>query len=573
MAEFQVTGTVTAIDQYLGSDFPKKWILQISAFHPKHGIVLAEPYEQFDGARFRDTPYVREYRARMLRSMRNGVRGFGLRFDGGVEAPEVIHNGLGRASISYRTEQGLAITISLRVSENGEVTQSAEITSFTNAVSRINFTLDFGISVNRASYGQLTEGGPIPIPRSENKISNTSDQQGLLITNTFLGAYLASYLESDGQSIDLQRAVQAKTFSSTLVVGSCSDSLDIPPRGTRTLTANFILRSGVAPNVHGDKGISQKVGLPKLWKNPEGVGRFIVRRNLEYILGNCAIPVPPSRQAVCLLTDHVALPLGWMRDNYFPEEGTLVEEILCSDTLSQIIDLIESRRDPRSGLYPTDETPGDDAVEFPFHFSSHVLLWHSLSRLVKLTASLMADSALERRLTALTEAVRTVTLEHFLWTGSATRKPSFAYLVDGSGQRTFYHDANDLPTLLAPLWGFTINDVEKQAWHNTMNFAFTPANQGGYYAGGAFEGLGSVHTRNPWTLGFFQQWRYAQITGDAQAEDVAWRKICGVMLWDGMFSEAVDGHTGEVTSKAWFSWPGSMIASGLLQPGNRARYL
>jgi len=273
--------------------------------------------------------------------------------------------------------------------------------------------------------------------------------------------------------------------------------------------------------------------------------------------------------------DQQCYPLLELCDVYegFPEERALVEEILLSDTFSQILDLIESKRDSRTGLFPTDETPGDDAVEYPFHFSSHILLWYSWSRLVRLTAALMAGSALERRLGALTGAVRTATLEHFLWTGSVPGKPCFAYLVDGIGQRTFYHDANDLPTLLAPSWGFIATDIEREAWHNTMAFAFTPDNDGGYYSGGAFEGLGSVHTRNPWTLGFFQQWRYAQMTGDAQAEDVAWRKICGVMLWDGMFSEAVDGHSGEVTSKAWFSWPGSMIASGLLQPGNRARYL
>ncbi len=257
----------------------------------------------------------------------------------------------------------------------------------------------------------------------------------------------------------------------------------------------------------------------------------------------------------------------------FPEEQALVEETLCSDTLSQVLDLIESKRDVHTGLYPTDETPGDDAVEYPFHFSSHVLLWHTLSRLAKMTADLMGGSALGRKLTALTEEVHAATLKHFLSTVSATGKPIFAYLVDGAGHQTFYHDANDIPTLFARSWSFTTTDVAEQAWHNTMAFAFTRANDGGYYAGGAFEGLGSVHTRHPWTLGYFQQWRYAQMTGDSEAEDVAWRKICGVMLWDGTFSEAVDGHTGEVTSKAWFSWPGSMIASGLLHPGNRERYL
>lgn len=31
----------------------------------------------------------------------------------------------------------------------------------------------------------------------------------------------------------------------------------------------------------------------------------------------------------------------------------------------------------RDGLYATEETSRDDAVEFPFHFSSHALLWYA----------------------------------------------------------------------------------------------------------------------------------------------------------------------------------------------------
>ena len=254
----------------------------------------------------------------------------------------------------------------------------------------------------------------------------------------------------------------------------------------------------------------------------------------------------------------------------FPEDQVLVEDLLRSETLLQVVDLIESRRDPASGLFPTDETPGDDEVEYPFHFSSHVLLWRAFSKLAKVAEQLMSGSGLGKRLASLAAAVHKATMVHFLSSGS---NPMFSYLVDGKGKRTFYHDANDLPTLFAPSWGFLRTGTEEQAWHNTMRFGFSNANEGGFYAGGTFEGLGSVHTRNPWTLGFFQQWRYSQMIGDVDGEAEVWRKICDVMLWDGMFSEAVDGETGEVTSKAWFSWPGAMITSGLLLDGNREKYL
>lgn len=257
----------------------------------------------------------------------------------------------------------------------------------------------------------------------------------------------------------------------------------------------------------------------------------------------------------------------------FPEEQGTVEEIMSTNVIDQVLNLIESRRDPATGLISTDETPADDAVEYPFHFSSHVLLWHALSRLAKMSAELAQSSRLKKRVTQLAEQVRASTMKYFLCLDKQPERPVFSYLVDGHGNRSFYHDANDLPTLFAPTWGFVQSDIEKQAWHNTMDFAFSAENEGGYYGEGMFGGLGSVHTRGPWPLGYFQGWRYAQMTGDTSRESDDWRKICGAMLWDGTFSEAVDSHTGECTSKAWFSWPGSMIGSGLLQPGIRERYL
>lgn len=257
----------------------------------------------------------------------------------------------------------------------------------------------------------------------------------------------------------------------------------------------------------------------------------------------------------------------------FPDERDFVESIMAEGVVSQILDLIESKEDKSTGLFSTDETPGDDAVEFPFHFSSHILLWHTASRLSKVCSQLPRLSQVSARSEMLANHVRSSTMKYFLNSDLEQGRPLFSYLVDGKGGRTLYHDANDIPTLFASAWGFVETTLESQAWHNTMEFGFSLANEGGYYPDGPFGGLGSVHTRGPWTLGYFQSWRYAQLTGDIQAESAAWQKILGVMLWDGTFSEAVDAQTGECTSKAWFSWPGSMIGAGLLQLGNRERYL
>lgn len=41
----------------------------------------------------------------------------------------------------------------------------------------------------------------------------------------------------------------------------------------------------------------------------------------------------------------------------------------------------------------------------------------------------------------------------------------------------------------------------------------------------------------------------------------------GSMFMDGLFSEAVNAETGEcnLTSRAWFSWPGCVISSALIK--------
>ena len=57
----------------------------------------------------------------------------------------------------------------------------------------------------------------------------------------------------------------------------------------------------------------------------------------------------------------------------------------------------------------------------------------------------------------------------------------------------------------------------------------------------------------------------ASLTKDEKAFKGAWFKIKAAMQWDGTFSEAVDPKTAVCTSKAWFSWPGSMIGALITQ--------
>ena len=250
----------------------------------------------------------------------------------------------------------------------------------------------------------------------------------------------------------------------------------------------------------------------------------------------------------------------------FPGSEEFVESLIVQGSAGEVLDLIKSKCDPETGLFPTDETPGDDAVEHPFHFSSHLLLWHTFGRLSKLFRALgPAHEASAEEFGALAEKVRREALRHFIVTDEATGQPIIAYLTDGQGQHTLYHDANDIPTVFAPAWGFLTTPDELAAWHNTMRFAASKRNQGGFASGGPFAGLGSVHSKGAWPLGYFQELMYARATGDEAARQDTWRRIAGAMQWDGTFGEAVSVETAVTTSKAWFSWPGSMLGAALVE--------
>jgi meiotically up-regulated gene 157 (Mug157) protein len=185
---------------------------------------------------------------------------------------------------------------------------------------------------------------------------------------------------------------------------------------------------------------------------------------------------------------------------------------------------------------PTAETPADDPLRQPYHFSSHVLLWHVLKAFSHPAA----------------EEIRAATLEHFGVEGR------FAYAVtgpQGQGAR-HYHDANDLPTVFAPGWGFCTSDDPR--WRATIAFGWSEANEG--YFPGRFGGLGSLHTPRPWTLGDLQEIVVARVTGDRDRERRARDRLVSVETWDGLLAEAYDEATGAVAARHWFAWPAALRA-------------
>ena len=209
----------------------------------------------------------------------------------------------------------------------------------------------------------------------------------------------------------------------------------------------------------------------------------------------------------------------------------------CRETLERLL-----ARRSAFGLVPTTETPADDPSRQPYHFSSHVLLWHVL-RVFDHSAA---------------EEVRGATLEHFVSNGR------FAYAIAGprgEGAR-HYHDANDLPTVFATGWGFCAADDPR--WRATLAFAWSQENEG--YFAGPFGGLGSLHTPRPWTLGDLQEMVVARVTADPAREARSRERLAKVETWDGLLAEAYDEATGMVAARHWFAWPAALRAMLELDP-------
>jgi uncharacterized protein len=222
-----------------------------------------------------------------------------------------------------------------------------------------------------------------------------------------------------------------------------------------------------------------------------------------------------------LVADHARLSgAAAMRDRY---------EDACQATLESLL-----ARRSAFGLVPTAETPADDPLRQPFHFSSHVLLWHALR--------VFGHGAANE--------VRQATVDHF------ASEERFAYAVRGprgTGAR-HYHDANDLPTVFAPGWDFCGPDDPR--WRATIAFAWSESNEG--YFPGPFGGLGSLHTPRPWTLGDLQEIVVARVQKDREREARARARLGAVETWDCLLAEAYDERSGAVAARHWFAWPAAL---------------
>ena len=340
---------------------------------------------------------------------------------------------------------------------------------------------------------------------------------------------------------------------------------------------------------------------------------------LGYVLGCTALAVAPGER--CVVTDHRFLQLSWTRDAYYqallllaarhlePRGLQVVAEHLrwlwfrcdrvegwmrshlangavkdrafqADQQLYPVLELLDYREaagawpeappgragwaevvpeawralpiDPELGLVPSEENPADDPASLPYLLSTQILLWYTATRLgihageLGLAAQALAETA---------DTVRIAIGDRFACPGPFGGQ--WAYETDGQGRSRRYHDANDLPTALAPLWGLCPPDDRR--WSATMRFALEPANPG--WSPGRWGGLGSAHTQGTWPLGDIQEWVAASLLGDTGRAERALVRLLAVAAPDGLLPETYDSATGRWLARPWFAWPSATLAA------------
>ncbi len=568
-------------------------LVALNFYHPEHGYATLTGIDPFPEADRYNPQAVRAYRAALATR-----EGFGVQLAPDIEKTEIVW--LDDAIPRIR----------LKLANRG----SAEVTTIVHeGVLYQRWTFEgviprFGgrVSLQRSAYTQLTEGGPVPMPPVETAIRFDPETLGGLLTidNPALGGAVAMFGSLQGEPINVQTSGIARVNLALLpgddalfccAAGSTVEEAVERARAAFPLTAASFT---AALNAERERWQQRWIGVST---------DRLLRRGLSYS-AQMAIPVG---EGICFLTDHMLLPLSWNRDAYYlarallswtPDMHDLVrrhliwmfeqadrpggawgrcylangqlkdaafqldqqlfpllelaEYTLETDDratferlrphVGEILSHLTTRKATNAALFATAETPADDPIALPYHLSSHILFWVTLRKLERLGIETGGLAG------AIYDAVQ----RHFLADHDGDKL--YAYATDGAGKYHLYHDANDFPTVLAPVWGWC--SADDPIWRQTMTFAFSEANREGFYNGH----LGSVHTRAPWALGDVQALILARILGDTALQGHALDSLRFAAQPDGALPEAYDGETGTVVSRHWFAWSNAAYACVML---------
>lgn len=591
-------------------------LINMSAFHSRHGyggFSVAPPFT--DEMRYQQSS-VRDYRASLA-----AQQGFGPKFPQPILSQEVsfLSSAIPRFELTF---EGGGSAISTVIIIDGVAIQQWQFKG-------IKPIWSGNVSVQRAAYTQLTEGGPLQAVTINQTLETTHN--GFYIDDLELGL---SFAVSGFAMPSKPEKIYANTLLNYKIQAEQAEGLTLMYAlgESRNDAAQKMTQASAQLNNDGFAVLLDQ--QTKQWQQyfANTPTDPILRRGLLYAR-MMEVPVTSNPDASCLMTDHMLLPLSWNRDAYFTARALLdwgephwdlvkrhliwmfevadrgeknewgrcyllngvekdgayqldqqffpllelAEYCLITgdnallDRLSMhvqpIIESVLKRKHPTAYLFPTDETPGDDPLDYAYHFSSHILIWHTLMQLHKV----LPDNKLPQNspYQTLAEQVKEDAQRYFIaaFNDSANNAASthngsniYAYACDTEGHFLFYHDANDVPLALAPEWGFC--SADDPVWQATIHFAYSSDNPQGYF--GAMR-LGSVHTPAPWPLGDVQLMYIAQALDNADMAATAKQNVTKAAQWDGSLSEAYHASNYQVASRHWFAWPSAFYAMNQLK--------
>lgn len=561
--------------------------IAINTYHPEHGYITLTSIPPFPDEDRYDQQKVRAYRKSLVNN-----EGFGLMFEQEIIKREyfLIEDAIPFMRFTL-ADDTIAECITLNI-ENF-VTQMWRFSKSDIAITTLG-----KIWLQRVAYTQLTEGGVISPPSNETNFTQV-DGNDLIIYNEVLNSnfYLENYpIHTKNHDSSVGGVAKVDIKNSELIL-SFSYGRDFRSNNTNFNVAVYLDDIKAKNYQHDNLVISRSLHygdmcqladgcmitdhmiLPLLWTRDS----YYVANNLAQFSKKNSIQSDASRAHIEWIfrvtwrgtfCKSIRKPLasawgraymanGMVKDNkafqldqqifpflelseYVLETGDIGYARNFIHDVEQLFVMLDRIIHPEWGIYPTDETPADDDIPLHYHFSTHILLWRMMKK-IKLVYGAKFSEQCQKIINCLENAVP----KYFITEHKG--KQIYSYATDGEGKHYIYHDANDIPLVMMPLWGFCEKD--DPIWLNTIEFAFSSENSG-FYDGV----LGSVHTPAPWALGDAQELILSKVLGDRERYQRVWERVEKAAQWDGALPEAYDATTFEVVSRHWFAWTNAMVA-------------
>ena len=611
-------------------------LISVNAPNREHGYLKLTSVPAFPDGNWYEVDFIRNYRNSFL-SEEAAVNGYGIEFlpvEKGVSEKLSTIGDLSYKSGSTlysKDVNGIGLESHILIPPNrNAVMQIYTLHNSTENIQTVKAVISSKYGIIRASYAQITENGPIPMPVTLNSYKKL-DKNSFSISDK--GTHTSAVVGIVGNDVkfELPDSITASSFPLELDV---SGQIKILPHEKITLGLITVFsgnETAAYKTIRSLKALSfddiisdTAVYWDRMYVNcSDKVWENIVNRNFAYIFGCCCF-----HDYGAMITDHQSLPLTWNRDNYFmykhleavycftgcrdildvmyghikwlfsnmidngwwgrshlitgrvkdlvfqfdqqcypilelydfyqlaePEHKQAVEKYFI--LLDGIVNLLFKKQGSGVMLFETDENPADDPVLYPYHFSTQVLAWKMFDVLHEMN---IKHNFSKRNYIKMRDQVKCDIFKYMITERNG--KKIFCYTTDLKDGFEFYHDANDLPFALAPLWEFI--DAEDEIFRNTVEFAFSNENRG-YYDGG-FGGLGSDHAKGHWPLGDSQLLAIAlaMVKKRDKTGKKLWQNtlktLQSIVMNDGLFSESVYPETGKVFTRYWFAWPGATIS-------------